>query len=126
MYIEDDEKLVRFRDYMRDEYSSADESPSPHPDSRKVLEVSPSSSAAFVPGAPTAQHRSPPITRGKSDGSTPPSTIRKVYGSSTPPRPSPIHTSPSDSSHAHRASTSDFTANGDKAFDSTANVKLSK
>ncbi|KAL7548223.1 hypothetical protein ACHAWF_011515 [Thalassiosira exigua] len=100
---EDDDKLVRFREYMREDYSSTEESPSPHALKRKVLE-----SPAATPGS--ASH-SPGMTKRKAfEHPTPGGSTAKVSPGSlnqgaspggkqfaashgqSPPRPPPIRT----------------------------------
>lgn len=84
--IGDDEKLVRFRDYMRDEYSSADESSSPRVTSRKILEApSPTSSSK---GSPSRQQRlleMPPSPHSESPGSGTIGKLRKSSDASESP-----------------------------------------
>lgn len=91
--IGDDEKLVRFR-YMIDEYSSADESPSPHVASRKVLEVpSPNSSSKGSPSRPRRLLEVPLSPHSESPASSTAGKIRRNSDASaqksSPPRQGP-------------------------------------
>ena len=103
----DEDKLVRFQEYMQDENSnsSVDVTPSPHGIQRKTLSVTPhSDGSAPTPKSPAS------VSQGASPGQSPPRPRH------SPPRPPTMHSPPRP-----RASSSDGVY---PTSSSTANVKL--
>ena len=103
----DEDKLVRFQEYMQDENSnsSVDVTPSPHGIQRKTLSVTPhSDGSAPTPKSPAS------VSQGASPGQSPPRPRH------SPPRPPTMHSPPRP-----RASSSDGAY---PTSSSTANVKL--
>lgn len=94
----EDEKLGRFREFMMDENSSTEASPSPRMVQRKVLEVpSPnsteSSSPKISPGTGVSQGASPGRSRSQTGNSPPRSSPRSPIDPSTGNAKKPMETS---------------------------------
>ena len=132
------EKLVKLREYVRDEYSSAEESPSPRVATRKTLEVSPHSPAETPspirmqrmvlnpPNSNNSNSKKSPATPADSVGqSASPGRRRSTAGSGSagghsPPRPLPPRSGSDPSPGSDTAHTKNVAAS------STANVQLSE
>jgi len=115
----EDEKLGRFRDFMMDENSSTEASPSPRMVQRKVLEVpSPNSAGSSSP-------KISPGTGGSQGASPAPGRSRSQTGNS-PPRPSPRSPMDTSTGTPRPRSPMDPSTGNAKPMetDSTTNVKL--